>query len=166
MRKRQDARIFDVDTNFQQKARRPGGLTREKAIAHAQAKIDQCKPKFTEWLSAELPALQVAIRQAEESSGDPSAVDQALYHARQLRDVGSTMGFELVTFVADNLCDILEAIKSGARYDKDVVDCHLNALALATQKQYQHLTPAQLPELSGGLRRVFEKLRDLDSPDN
>ena len=127
------ARVFDVESNFHRKAKQPGGMTRAKAIAHAQAKIDQSQPEFTKWLGGELKVLNEAIQRAEENSADTSTIDQALYHCRQLRDVGSTMGFELVTFVADNLCDILEAIRAGAHYDKEMVGCHLAALTLATQ---------------------------------
>jgi hypothetical protein len=161
MSKNPNARIFDVETDFQQKARRPGGVTREKALKRAQAEIDQCKPEFIDWLDRELQALHVAIRQAEANTAALSLIDQASYHARQLRDVGSTMGYDLVTFVADNLCDILEAVRAGARYDNDSVDCHLDALALATQAPYKNLRADQLPELSQGLRRVFEHLKSL-----
>jgi len=159
MSKHPKARIFDVETNFQQRARRPGGIAKAQAIERAQAEIDRCKPAFIDWLGRELQSLHSAIRQAEKNSEHPSAVDQACFHARQLRDVGSTMGYDLVTFVADNLCDVLEAIGDGARYNKDSVDCHLDALTLATQTQYQNLRPEQLPELSKGLRRVFEHVK-------
>jgi len=161
MSKNPNARIFDVETDFQQKARRPGGVTREKALKRAQAEIDQCKPEFIDWLDRELQALHVAVRQVEKNSGDPSLIDQAFFRASQLRDVGSTMDYDLVTFVAGNLCDIMEAVRSGAQYDKDSVDCHLEALALATQIQYKNLRADQLPELSQGLRRVFERLKSL-----
>jgi hypothetical protein len=163
MSRKRDARIFDVDTNFHQKARRPGGVTKQTAIERAQAEIDRCKPEFIDWLGRELQALHVAIRQAEENSAAPSLIDQVSYHVRQLRDVGSTMGYDLVTYVADNLCDLLEAIRAGAQYDKASVDCHLDALALATQRPYQNLRPEQLPELSQGLRRVCEHLKSSES---
>ncbi len=160
MPKNPKARIFDVETDFQQKARQPGGVTRDKAIKRAQAEIDQRKPEFIDWLDRELQALHVVIRQAEENSGSPTLIDQASSQARQLRDVGSTMGYDLVTFVADNLCDILEAVRAGARYDNDIIDCHLDALALATQTPYKNLRADQLPELSEGLRRVFEHVKN------
>lgn len=153
------ARIFDVELNFHRQARRPGGVSRAKAIAQAQARIEQGKPEFVMWLGAEMKLLQKVLRQAEQNSADSATIDQALYHSRQMRDVGSTMGFELVTFIADQLCDMLEAVKAGARYDKDMVGCHVDALNLAAQKRYQHLRPEELPELSAGLRGMFKKLQ-------
>lgn len=159
MARKPQARIFDVDTNFQQKARRPGAISKQKALAQAQAEIDRCKPEFVSWLGRELRTLHATIQQAEGHSGASTSIDQAAYHARQLRDVGSTMGYDLLTFVAGNLCDILDAVAAGAQYDKDSIDCHLDALSLVTQRPYQNLGPDQLPELSRGLRRVFEQLK-------
>jgi hypothetical protein len=67
------------------------------------------------------------------------------------------MGFVLLTFVANNLCEMLESANgSGAQCNLELIACHVDALLLARQKQYRKLRPEQLPELSAGLRRVAE----------
>lgn len=165
MAEKPKARLFEVESHFQRMARRPGGVARETAIAKAQDTIEKAKPDFVAWVSGEIQALSAAVKQAEASAGDSTSIDQVAFHGRQLRDVGSTMGFELVTFVAGNLCSVLETIRAGARYDKDAVDCHVDALSLAVQLPYRKLRPDQLPELSGGLQRVLEKLQVPDGSD-
>ncbi len=50
-------------------------------------------------------------------------------------------------------------------YDKDAVDCHVDALSLAVQLPYRKLKPDQLPELSSGLQRIFEKLQNAGGSD-
>ena len=67
------------------------------------------------------------------------------------------MGFELVSFVSNNLCELLDAIKAGAAYHKETIDCHIDALLLASKAPYCNLRPDQLPEMSSGLRRVVER---------
>lgn len=165
MAEKPKAHLFEVDSHFQKMARRPGGVAREAAIAKAQDTIDRAKPDFIAWVSTELQALSAAVKQAEARAADSTSIDQVAFHSRQLRDVGSTMGFELVTFVAGNLCNVLAAIHAGVRYDKDAVDCHVDALSLAVQLPYRKLRPDQLPELSGGLQRVLEKLQISDGSD-
>ena len=86
--------------------------------------------------------------------GDTSWVEAANAHSRRIRDVGTTMGFQLLSFVADNLCEIFDGIRAGAEYRSDLVDLHVETLHLARQEQYRGLRPDQLPELSAGLRRV------------
>jgi hypothetical protein len=151
-----EAHIFYADTRFERMARRPGGVAREQALARAQAQVDEMQSGFSEWLDRELQELSAAIQQAEGSSFDPSWHERAYRSCRQLRDVGATMGYELVTFIANNLCEILDVIKAGTAYDREMINCHVDALLLARTEQYRHLRPEQVPEMASGLRRVVE----------
>lgn len=160
-----EARTFYVDTRFEKLARRPGGVSRDQAIASAQAEVDDLKTEFIEWLDQELGNLGAAFARIELSQNDTSSIDGAHFSCAHLRDVGTTMGFELVTFIANNLCEILDAIKAGAAYDKDVIDCHLDAFRLARMDQYRHLRPDQVPEMTNGLRRVVELASIIPDPE-
>jgi hypothetical protein len=153
-----EARIFPVDSRFQKMARRPGGVPREKAIEGAHANIEAAKPAFDQWLGQELQELTRIAKNAEPGDLQGDAIDNAAFHSRQIRDVGSTMGFELLTFVANSLCEVFDAIGAGAQYPKDTIDCHIEALLLASQPGYRSLRPEQVEELTGGLRRVVERV--------
>jgi chemotaxis protein histidine kinase CheA len=151
-----DAAIFPVDTRFQQMARRPGGVPRERAIEAAQRHLDELKPDFNNWLVHELQELAASIQQVSDNPSDAEMLERAQQACGQLRDVGSTMGYELVTFIANNLCDILDAIKAGATYDQSMIDCHMDALTLGRTEAYRGLRPEQVPEMARGLRRLVE----------
>ena len=151
-----EARTFFADTHFERMARRPGGTTREQAVARAQDQIDKIKSEFPEWLDLKLQELSTAIKQAEGSSFDSSWHERAYGSSCQLRDVGATMGYELVSYIAKNLCDILDVIKTGVAYDREMINCHVDALFLARTEQYRHLRHEQVPEMASGLRRVVE----------
>jgi hypothetical protein len=154
---RNEGRTFEVETRFQKMARRPGGIPREQAIERAQSKIEEVKPSFTEWLDGGINELiGLAGNAAQGAYSDASWTEGAALLSRRIRDVGTTMGFELVTFIANNLCEIFEAIGNGAEYRSELVNCHIEALLLAKQERYRALRPEQLPELSSGLRRVLE----------
>ena len=162
-----DSNMFLVDSYFQRMARRSGGVPREQALENAQVAIDKIKMSFSDWLDGELEDLIAEIRRGRSvSSGDVSWAETAAMHSRRMRDVGTTMGFELVTFIAKNLCEIFGAIVAGASSRNDMIDCHIDALMLAKQEQYRHLRPEQLPELSSGLRRVLEVASNLNSPED
>jgi len=151
-----DPNIFTVESRFQQLARRPGGVTRERAIESAERHIEELKTDFGDWLDHELQDLAGSIRQLAANPGNAAILDRAEQACSQLRDVGATMGYDLLTFIASNFCHILDAMKAGAAYDKDIIDCHMDALLLARTDQYRHLTPDQVPEMASGLRRVVE----------
>ena len=152
-----DSNTFLVDSHFQKMARRSGGIPREEALENARLAIDKIKLSFSEWLDAETAALIAEIRKGRSASADEVIwAETAVTHARHIRDVGTTMGFELVTFITNNLCAMFEAIIAGATPSNEMIDCHVDALLVAKQEKYRHLRPEQLPELSQGLRRVLE----------
>jgi hypothetical protein len=151
-----EARIFSPNTRFHTMARRPGGVSRKDAIAGAQAKVDEIQPEFGNWLGAEIAALSETIERLK--AGDPEGIDRALFHSNQLRDVGTTMGFELVSYVANTLSIILSRIKAGAECNIDSIVCHMHALSLVRQENYRRLRPDEVPELLEGLHQVAESV--------
>jgi chemotaxis protein histidine kinase CheA len=155
------AREFPVETDFQKKARRPGGVTRNQAVGDAQAQIETLKEEFNDWLKDGLERLQSAIQLAETFPDNAMLVEDAFRSSCELRDIGTTMGYELVTFVANRLCEVLNAIRKGADYDKVLIRCHLDALQLARQDSYKNVSPDQVPDLCDGLRRAAEHSNSL-----
>lgn len=151
-----DPNVFPVDTRFQQLARRPGGVTRDTAIETAERHIEGMKTDFVNWLDRELQELATSVELLDLNRGDMNALDRAYRACCGLRDVGTTMGFELITFVANNFCGILDAMKAGAPYDREMIDCHIDAFLLAKTEPYCNMRPDQVPEMTRGLRRVVE----------
>ncbi|MCW5687124.1 MAG: hypothetical protein KIT76_01120 [Pseudolabrys sp.] len=151
-----EATIFFADTRFERLARRPGGISREEALERAQTAVEEMKTDFTDWIDQQYSELSASLADIAKDPGDTDALERAQQKCAYLRDVGSTMGYTLVTFVATTLCDILEAYIAGATYDKNVIDCHMDAFLLARTDEYRHRRPEEVPELANGLLRVVE----------
>ena len=152
-----EARVFDVETRFQQLAKRPGGISRDKAIDEAFASIDEKKPGFDEWVLVEMQGLAAAIDTARSGASPEKWAERANVHSRNMRDVGTTMGAELLTFITDALCEVLDGIEAGLPYDLDTLLCYFDALVLVRQPEYRGLGPEQVPELTRGLRRIADR---------
>jgi hypothetical protein len=153
-----EARFFSPKTRFQTLARRPGGVSRSKAVENAMGKIEEAKLGFDDWLDGELTELIGAVARAKAGEAVAEWIDTAQFHTNQLRDVGTTVGFELLTFISNTLCTILDGIKAGAECNVESLTCHIDALLLIRQKQFRHLRPDQVPELSRGLHQVAESV--------
>ena len=151
---RHDAETFYVETHYERMARRPGGSPRDEALAAAQLQIDELKAGFLDWLNPQLKQLSGALADLDADPSVTSLAERACHLCAQVQDVGTTMGFSVVTFVAKTLCDVLESIKAGAIYEKEMIDCHVNALLYVAKNPHRNLTQEQIAELSGGLRRV------------
>jgi hypothetical protein len=151
-----EARVFSVDTRFQQMARREGGIPREKAIERAQNKIEQVKPGFEQWVDREVEELAAFVENVQKGKRSPDWMETANFRSQQLRDSATTLGFDLLAFIAGSLCEILNAMEAGSKCSMDSVTCHIDALILARQPSYRDLKPAQVPELIKGLQRVVK----------
>lgn len=150
-----DPHVFSVETHFQKMARRPGGVPREKVIESAQAQLDALSPDFDNWLDEKLLELNGTIDEMKDpGSARSNWIDDAHRQCRTLGDVGATMGFDLVSFIANNLCEILEADGLSAEQRRDAIECNVQALLLARREPYRRLRPSDVPELTEGLRRI------------
>jgi chemotaxis protein histidine kinase CheA len=154
-----NVRIFSVDTRFQQMARRPGGVPKEQAILQAQSQMDDFKEEFVDWVGQEVKDLAIAFKRMKNDGNPASQLNDIYRRCCQLRDTGTTMGLELITFVSDNLCQVLDTIKNGAPYDADIVECHIDAMMLAKQKPYRNLRPDQVIEMTNGLQQILDRTK-------
>jgi chemotaxis protein histidine kinase CheA len=152
-----NVRIFSVKTRFQELAQRPGGVPRELAIQQAETGIEGYKADFVDWVDRELQELTRALRKVKGRQADKAQLDEIYRRCRQLRDTGTTMGLALLTFVADNLCRVLDTVQSGAPYDSEVIECHIDALFMAKQNAYRNIRPEHVPEMTRGLHRMLER---------
>ena len=155
--KPEKVRVFAVNTRFQQMARRPGGVPRDIAIAQAQSQIEEYKADFVDWVERELQELSDAFYSAKGDNIEEARIDAMYRLCCQLRDTGTTMGLALLTFVSDNLCRVLEAIRSGAPDDPAMIECHLDALTLARKEPYRSMSPDHFPDMTSGLKRVLDR---------
>ncbi|MFN3656048.1 MAG: hypothetical protein ACK4UO_02190 [Pseudolabrys sp.] len=151
-----EARVFAVETRFQKLARQPGGIPRDKALENAQSKVEEIKPGFEDWAGTRLQELAEVVKQAEAGTAPDDWIETANLHSRYLRDVGTTMGFDLLTYIANSLCEVLDAVAAGAECNMESITCHLDALFLSRQQPYRKMKPEQVPELISGLRRVVD----------
>jgi hypothetical protein len=149
-----EAKVFPVDTRFQQMARRPGGISRDKALAAAVQEIENARPEVEDWLEREVQALARAVAVGQRGRPPSEWAEIATRHCRQLRDVGTTMGLELLTYVTDQLCDILDDAVEKKQFDMETIVCYVEAAVLSRQDVYRSMKPDQVPELINGLRAV------------
>jgi hypothetical protein len=104
-----------------------------------------------------LQELAQTFRGIKGGQPDKAQLEEIDRRCRQLRDTGTTMGLALITFIADNLCKVLDAVRNGAPCDAEVIDCHLDALFLASHDAYRNIQPDQVPEMTSGLYRMLER---------
>lgn len=150
------ARIFPVETRFEQLAKRAGGVPRAQAIERAQSALEEAKPAYDDWLEREVVGLADLVKTVEGGNEEPGWLETATFRSRQLRDSSGSLGYELLAFIAGSLCELLDSIEAGSERNMESIVCHIDALMLARQRSYRKMKPEQVPELTKGLQRVVK----------
>ena len=157
-----NVRIYPVVTRFQRAALRPGGISRDEAIAEANAALERLKPEFDDWIHSEVEALRRVLPWASDGAPDHDWTTAASVHCGRLRDVGMTAGYELISFVAGSMCEILETDEAATPRGIESLKCHFDALQLVRNPQYYRLHAKDLPELKHGLLRMLARVHPAD----
>jgi hypothetical protein len=117
--------------------RRPPKLAQpvfsEEALARADKTLEAMSGSFEKWLDADIAKLQAARIQAAEAGWTDVAIDAIWCAAHDLKGMGGTYGYPLVTQLAASLCRLTEteAGKGAARANPALVDAHVDGLRAA-----------------------------------
>lgn len=158
-----DDPLIPVNTRFHAMILRPGGIPRERAIEAAEARLQKLHSGFLQWLDSELAELAKAIpHEISDISSDDRWIHPAYDHCRAIRDVAATMGFHMLTFAANGLCEIFETIRSGVEYPFDAIESDIQTLLLARLEADNSGQLQQLRDVLDRFARQFDHQGDRD----
>ncbi|MDB5471220.1 MAG: Hpt protein [Caulobacter sp.] len=103
------------------------------AIAKAEAALKSLSGNFSEWMQDELNKLEAA-RQAIRVSGLNAETAEGLYfRAHDLKGLGATYEFPLVTRIAASLCKLIDDPDTRVSAPMFLVDAHIDAIRAAVR---------------------------------
>ena len=98
------------------------------AIAKAEAALKSLSGNFSEWMQDELTKLEAA-RQAIRVSGLNAETAEGLYfRAHDLKGLGATYEFPLITRLAGSLCKLIDEPATRLSAPMFLVDAHIDAI--------------------------------------
>jgi len=107
----------------------------QKAIERAEAALQSMSGQFEEWLDAEVSALETA-RSAVRTEGIDSAAGETLYaKAHDLKGLGTTYDFPIVSRMAASLSRLTETKTLRGVVPQHLVDAHVDAIRAAVRDE-------------------------------
>lgn len=104
-----------------------------QAVARAEAAIESLSSNFGEWILIELKKLEDA-RNALPNKDLSSAEGRELFNrAHDLKGLGTTYGYPIVTAFAKSLCDIIGTKDIRAKAPLALVNAHIDAINAAVK---------------------------------
>jgi hypothetical protein len=106
----------------------PAGGVDPDVVARAEAALKALSTQFSRWLQDEIDKLDAA-RAAVNLEGLSSPAGEALYtRAHDLKGLGGTYEFPIVTRAAGSLCRVIDSPQARAAAPLNLVDTHINAI--------------------------------------
>ena len=103
------------------------------AIAKAEAALKSLSGNFTQWLNDEIAKLENA-RAAVRDNGQTAETMESLYlRAHDLKGLGATYGFPLITKIAGLLCRQIDDKAKRLDVSLALIDAHIDAIKTAAR---------------------------------
>jgi chemotaxis protein histidine kinase CheA len=109
-----------------------GGLN-AGAVAKAEAALKNLSSQFSQWLRDELDKLEAARAAIREQGLTKETGDRLYTHAHDLKGLGGTYEFPIITRMAGSLCKLIETPDQRLTAPMKLVDAHIDAIRAAVR---------------------------------
>lgn len=134
---KQTAQIIDPKAASPQPLNLKPPLFDEGALARAEAALRGMSASFQPWLEEEVAKVQDARLAAAQTGWSHDALARLLSAAHDVKGLGGTYDYPLVTQIAASLCRLIETEsgKAAAGRDSSLTEAHVDALRAAVRDQ-------------------------------
>lgn len=104
------------------------GVLDPAAIAKAEAALKNLAGNFGQWLNDEVARLEAARRALHDQGVNPTTAEALYFRAHDLKGLGATYGFPLVTRIGASLCLLTGENEKRLKAPLTLVDAHVDAI--------------------------------------
>ncbi len=109
------------------------GTIDPSAIAKAEAALKSLASNFSQWLADEITKLEAARQQVKEQGISVETMANLYLRAHDLKGLGTTYGYQLITRIAGSLCRMIDDKEKRATTPLELVDAHIDAIKAAVR---------------------------------
>ena len=103
------------------------------AIAKAEAALKSLANNFSQWLADEITKLEAARQQVRSQGATIETMENLYLRAHDLKGLGTTYGYQLITRIAGSLCRLIDDKEKRAGAPLDLIDAHIDAIKAAVR---------------------------------
>ena len=113
-----------------------GGID-ANAIAKAEAALKAMSAQFGQWLQDEIVKLDQAQADIRAKGYTPETAEALYFRAHDLKGLGSTYQYPLVTRLAGSLCRLMDDTDRRMQAPAAILDAHIDAIRAGVRDQIQ-----------------------------
>ena len=113
-----------------------GGIDAD-AIAKAEAALKAMSAQFGQWLQDEIAKLDQAQAEIRAKGYTPQTAEALYFRAHDLKGLGATYQYPLVTRIAGSLCRMMDDADRRMQAPVAILDAHIDAIRAVVRDEIQ-----------------------------
>jgi hypothetical protein len=113
-----------------------GGID-ANAIAKAEAALKAMSAQFGQWLNDEVTKLNQAQADIRAKGYTPETAEALYFRAHDLKGLGATYQYPLVTRIAGSLCRMMDDAEKRMQAPVAILDAHVDAIRAVVRDEIQ-----------------------------
>lgn len=123
------SQVIKPSNTLQAKIPKTGGPSMDDMAADAEAALDEIKDNYASMVQADLRKINEAISRAMETPASAADVLQEISGiSHDIKGQAASLGYPLLTEIAQSLCHFISASELSASLKLDVVSAHARAM--------------------------------------
>ena len=150
-------RPFGLIQPSQDLQRRIGGPLRpldERQIHEVETALEELASGMADWIKTDIDRLVAARNAFMEDSQSPACIRNLHLTAHDLKGLGRTYGFPVVSVIADILCKVIDQSEEKNCLPEDLVNAHVDAMRAVVNLNLRDPDGGPAQELLQGLRQI------------
>ena len=113
------------------------GAISADAVAKAEQALASMAVQFGQWLNDEIEKLEAAQNAIRDQGRTPETLENLYFRAHDLKGLGSTYQYPLVTRLAGSLCRLIDDTEKRLQAPPLLLDAHIDAIRAVVRDQIQ-----------------------------
>jgi len=131
------AQVIRPPNNLRLKVGNKFGGIDAVAIAKAEEALKQMSAQFGQWLQDEIVKLDKAQTDIREKGYTPETAEYLYFRAHDLKGLGTTYQYPLVTRLAASLCKMMDDGEKRMKAPVRLIDAHIDAIKAVVRDEIQ-----------------------------
>lgn len=131
------ARVYSPPNTLRLKVGGSLGAIDARAIAKAEEALQAMSGQFGQWLQDEIDKLEGARATIRTAGFTAQTAEQLYFRAHDLKGLGGTYQYPLVTRISGSLCKLLDDADKRLAAPMLLIDAHIDAIKAVVRDQIQ-----------------------------
>ncbi|MDP1640568.1 MAG: Hpt domain-containing protein [Phenylobacterium sp.] len=133
MSQQNTGQVIQVPNTLRLKVGGRFGAVDASAIAKAEAALKSLSGNFAAWLQDEVTKLEAARQQVKTDGATPETLETLYLRAHDLKGLGATYEFPLITRMAGSLCKLIDDKDKRMEAPMVLIDAHIDGIKAAVR---------------------------------